>query len=309
MSKMTESLYETMFLIRIFEEKLESLFKENLLFGTLHSCAGQEPIAVGVISNLTKEDLVLGNHRSHGHYLAYSGDVEGLMGEIMGKQAGVVGGRGGSQHLQNGGFYSNGVQGSMVPIATGMAMAEKIQKTENIVINFIGDGTLGQGVVYESMNMASLFSLPILYVCENNMYAMSTHVNEAVSGKIIDRPKAFGIDAYETSVQDVEELQKFSGEIMASVRKKNRPAFLVCNTYRKSGHSKSDNNEYRPKEEEEIWLKKDGLTLTGAKISDPMRIEIEQRCIRRVEDVFEKLKNSEFPEKKDLFFGLYSGKK
>ena len=170
-----EQRYELLLGIRLFEQSLLDLFSTGTLAGTTHTCIGQETVSVGVLSAIDPaKDIIFSNHRGHGHFLAYCGDAEALYLEIMGKPGGICGGRGGSQHLQRGNFYSNGVQGGIVPVATGMALAEKQQGTQSVVVVFIGDGTLGEGVIYESFNFASLWTLPIVFVIEHNGYAQST---------------------------------------------------------------------------------------------------------------------------------------
>lgn len=291
------NLYKKMVLIRKFEEKLYKLFAEDLLFGTIHACIGQEANAVGVIEALDKnKDIVISNHRGHGHYIALSDDVEGLLAEIMGRKTGVVGGRGGSQHLCGDNFYNNGIQGGMVPIATGMALAEKKKKSKAIVACFIGDGTLGQGAVYESMNMASLFKLPILYVLENNMYAMSTHIKDSIAGNICDRAKAFSIDAEEITTNDVEIIYDKAKSLVDNVRGISRPYFLCINTYRLCGHSKSDDCLYRPKEEETEWKTRDPVLVTTAKLDKYEVKKIDNECAERIEGAFKKIQNDPFPK-------------
>ena len=181
-------LYGRMVLIRRFEESLLELFSLGKLAGTTHTYVGQEANAVGVIDHLERgRDVIVSNHRCHGHYLAFTDDVDGLLGEVMGKASGVCGGKGGSQHLCSDGFYSNGVLGSTVPVATGMALAERERGSGAVTVAFIGDGTLGQGVVYESLNIASRWGLPLLVVVENNYYAQSTPSQLTLAGSIADR--------------------------------------------------------------------------------------------------------------------------
>jgi TPP-dependent pyruvate/acetoin dehydrogenase alpha subunit len=301
-----EMMYEQMYLIRLFEIKLEELFSKGLLMGTVHCCIGQEAVAVGTMNALKKNDIITGNHRSHGHFLAYANDFEGLMGEIMGKACGIVGGRGGSQHLQKGNFYTNGVQGSMVPVATGMALAEKVKKTGNIVVCFIGDGTLGQGVVYESMNMAALWKLSIIYIVENNYYAMSTPVEKAISGSMVGRGKAFDHECCEITSNDVETIYNEISKIAERSRNYDVPQYCVINTYRLCGHSKSDDRCYRCKEEEELWKKNDPLLISAKKISKQTQLQIKNKSQRHIDTIVEKIRKKEFPEEASLSSGLYN---
>ena len=156
---------ETAFLIRKTEESLLKLFSLGKLFGTVHTCIGQEFSGVAVARNIAKHDYILSNHRCHGHFLSYSRNVKGLISEIMGKKSGVCGGLGGSQHLFQNNFFSNGIQGGIVPIAGGLSYAQKLKRNNGVTIVFIGDGTLGEGVLYESMNIVSKWELPLIIIC------------------------------------------------------------------------------------------------------------------------------------------------
>jgi acetoin:2,6-dichlorophenolindophenol oxidoreductase subunit alpha len=234
-------LYEQMLVIRRFEETLLAMFSAGELVGTTHAYIGQEAGAVAVIGHLDRaRDVVFSNHRGHGHYLAFTGDLTGLFAEVMGRADGVCGGKGGSQHLCRGNFYSNGVQGSIVPVATGMALAEKAKGTGAVVVVFLGDGTLGQGTVYESLNMAALWRLPILFVVENNHYAQTTPIELAVAGSIPARGAAFGMAVTDLDTTDVEELHAAAGDLIARIRATGEPSFLVLDTYRFAPHSKGD---------------------------------------------------------------------
>ncbi len=274
--------YERMYLIRRFEESLLELFSAGKLVGTTHTYIGQEANAVGVIAHLDRDrDIVVSNHRCHGHYLAFTDDVDGLLREVMGKQGGVCGGKGGSQHLCNGNFYSNGVLGSTVPLATGMALAERERRSGAVTVAFIGDGTLGQGVVYESLNMASLWGLPIVFVVENNSYAQSTPTRLGLAGRIAARAEAFEIETTELDTTDVTEIEEAAGVVVERVRSGGRPAFLVLNTYRFSPHSKGD--DYRDPAEIEAARARDPVALAAARIPDQERVAIEESCERRLE--------------------------
>lgn len=280
---MLKLMYEQMLLVRRFEETLTDLFERGLLFGTTHCCTGQEAVAVGVMNAITADDIVTSNHRGHGHFIAFTDDVEGLVDEIMGKETGVCGGRGGSQHLHKGNFYSNGITGGMIPVATGMAFAEKLKGTGKKVIAFLGDGALAQGVVYESWNIASLWKLPILYVVENNLYAMSTPIDSHMSGSVLERAKAFGIKVTQIPADDVEEIHKNASNIINEMEEGTVPQVLVCNTYRFCGHSKSDDLSYRSREEEEVWLERDPVKLAEASLTEDEKQAILERINERIE--------------------------
>ncbi len=229
-------------LIRLFEEKLLSLFSEGRLSGTVHTCIGQEMTAVAVAAALLEGDWIFSNHRCHGHYLAWTDDVRGLLGEIMGLPAGICEGRGGSQHICRGRFLSNGVQGGGVPIAAGCAAALKIEAAGGIAVAFIGDGTLGQGVVYETLNLASKWSLPLLIVLEKNNYAQSTATETTIAGSIRGRFEAFGVRYSEGDIWEREALFTTVREAAEYVRRERRPAAVCIECFRLKAHSKGDDN-------------------------------------------------------------------
>ena len=205
-------LYERMYFIRRFEESLLDLFAQGKLVGTTHTYIGQEANAVGIIDHLEPErDVIFSNHRCHGHYLAFTDDDFGLLCEVMGKAPGVCGGKGGSQHLCKGNFYSNGVLGSIVPVATGIALAEKQKGTGAVSTVFLGDGTLGEGVTYESLNIASLWKLPVLFVVENNHYAQSTPVELELAARFRRGPQPSASRPRSSTTTDVEEIHDAAG--------------------------------------------------------------------------------------------------
>jgi TPP-dependent pyruvate/acetoin dehydrogenase alpha subunit len=286
-------LYHCMLLIRHFEERLLAEFSTGKLVGTTHTYIGQEADAAGIFSVTEPEDIVFSNHRCHGHFLAYGGEPYRLVAELMGKSTGLVGGRGGSQHIHWRNFYSNGIQGGIVPVATGMALAEKIQATGKITLVFIGDGTLGEGVLYESMNIASLWKLPILFVLENNRFAQTTPVEKGVAGSIPGRFAAFGIPVWERDTTDVLEIQSAAKESLASVRSGNGPAGLILHTYRFSAHSKGDD----PRSVEELAAIRqfDPLTLHGSRLSNDDRQAAVANVTRVIHDAFERADGDPFP--------------
>jgi TPP-dependent pyruvate/acetoin dehydrogenase alpha subunit len=236
--------YRALYRIRRFEETILDNFPKGVFFGTTHTCLGQEADAVGVLSNLSEDDIVFSNHRGHGHFLAYGGDPERLFAELMGRRNGVCGGRGGSQHLQWRNFYSNGIQGGIVPVATGMAFAEKLKRSQAVTVAFLGDGTWGEGVIYESFNLAALWQLPILYVVENNHIAQTTPTDLTFAnlkpGAFASRFEAFGIQALELTSSDVVEIAETAGSLLDSVRQECQPRALILHTERFGPHSKGD---------------------------------------------------------------------
>jgi TPP-dependent pyruvate/acetoin dehydrogenase alpha subunit len=203
----------------------------------------------------------------------------------MGKATGVCGGKGGSQHLCKGNFYSNGVLGSIVPVATGIALAEKTKGTGAVSTVFLGDGTLGEGVTYESLNIASLWKLPVLFVVENNHYAQSTPVELELAGSIPARGAAFGIETAELDTTDVAEVHEAAGRALGRIRETGEPYFLVLHTYRFSPHSKSD--DQRDPAEIEERRERDPLKVAGARLGDEERQAIERRCEQRLAETVE----------------------
>ena len=253
------SLIRKALLSRRADEKLLELFSQGKLFGTVHTCIGQEFSGATVCSLLQTGDAVFSNHRCHGHFLSYCEDIDGLIAELMGKSTGVCGGKGGSQHLCKDGFYSNGIQGGIVPVAAGLAFARKLDKKSKIATVFIGDGTLGEGVLYETMNLASKWNLPLLIVLEDNGYAQSTNQTETLAGEIGARAKSFSM-AFETAdTWNWRELYKKADALMNYVRDESRPALLRVETFRLKAHSKGDDN--RPRELIEKYEDRDPINL------------------------------------------------
>jgi 2-oxoisovalerate dehydrogenase E1 component len=263
-----ENLLARMLLIRSVEERLLSLFSEGKLFGTTHTCIGQESCAVGVVGALDLErDIIFSTHRCHGHFLMYANDPDALMAEIMGRATGVSGGRGGSQHLCYRNFFSNGVQGGIVPVATGVALAEKRKKSGAVTVCFLGDGTLGEGVIYEAFNLASLWRAPILYVLEHNRYAQSTPTQRTTAGDVAARAAAFGIANDRRAADDPALLIDHMQAVVERVRSGNGPFFQILDTYRFAAHSKGDDD--RDIEEVRYHRSKDPL----ARLTDEVGLD------------------------------------
>ena len=233
--------------IRCFEESLDDLFEKGEIFGTYHRCIGQEATAIGFTHTLDRDnDFVVSNHRNHGHYLSFTGDYRGLLDELKGKKEGVSGGRGGSQVIIGKNFISNGILGSTVSLSTGISLGKKKLSDGGIVVCFMGDGALGEGVVYESFNMTSLWGLPIIYVLELNQIAQSTDLQKITAGSIQDRFKAFGIETKYISSTNVFELIEWGGGIIKDVKENCKPMAVVVEADRLCAHSKGDDD--RPKE-------------------------------------------------------------
>lgn len=243
MSNDPAALYSKMVLIRLFEETLLKLFTQGHLRGTVHTCLGQEACAVGVAGALDpKIDCVCSNHRGHGHFLAFNDDVRGLFAEILGLESGICGGKGGSQHLHVPNFYSNGILGGMVPVATGIAMAQKRAGHRGVSAVFVGDGAMAEGVIYEALNIAALWQLPLLLVIEHNQIAQSTPWQLAHGSVIEGRPGSFGVPTQSVDGNDVVAVRTLTETTLANMREKPGPRCLLLNTFRLGPHSKGDDN-------------------------------------------------------------------
>jgi 2-oxoisovalerate dehydrogenase E1 component len=256
-SKINHKIIKEALTIRTVEEKFLSLFSEGKLNGTVHTCVGQEFSAIAFAGQLKKKDFVFSNHRCHGHYISFTGDVRGLMAELLGKASGTCGGIGSSQHLCHNNFYSNGIQGGIVPVAAGYALGNKLKKNGAIGTVFIGDGTLGEGALYETMNIISKWEIPLLIVCENNFYAQSTPQNVNLAGDIRQRAEAFGIRTFKSNTWDPEALLHEAKTAIDYVRDKSKPCFFLVETYRLNPHSKGDDD--RDQEEIKKFREKDFL--------------------------------------------------
>jgi len=292
---MPEAAYRVLYTIRRFEETVLDNFARGVFFGTTHTYLGQEANAAGVIGQMVSGDLIFSNHRCHGHFLAYGGSPHALFAELMGKQSGVCAGRGGSQHLHWRNFYSNGVQGGIVPIATGMALAEKFKGSGAVTVVFLGDGTLGEGVVYEALNMASLWSAPILYVLENNHIAQTTPIELALAGSIPGRFQAFGIPAQELDSADVQEIAPVARQLLQEVRAGSTPRALILHTQRFGPHSKGDDT--RPAAEiDRLRAERDPLSIQAARLSPQARASIEREIDQALAIAYQQALDDPYPE-------------
>ncbi len=246
-----------MMLIRLFEEALEEMFSRGLLHGTMHLSIGQEATAAGACLALEKEDLITSTHRGHGHCLAKGADPYKMFAELLGREDGYCRGRGGSMHiadLSNGNLGANGIVGGSLTISVGAALSFQLQKKENIVLCFFGDGAVNEGSFHEALNLASLWSLPVLFLCENNQYGMSMASSKAVAGEsIASRGESYGIKSVQIDGNDVEKVFKTVKNFKNEILETKSPRFIEAVTYRYRGHSKSDRNLYRTSDEINYW--------------------------------------------------------
>ena len=252
-------MYRQMIAIRLFEDQVNDLYTRALMPGLAHLYVGQEAVAVGVCEALRREDYITSTHRGHGHCLAKGASPDRMFAELLGKEAGYCRGKGGSMHIADpdtGNLGANAIVGGSLGIATGAAFSAKHLGNGRVAVCFFGEGALGQGVLYESMNLAQLWKLPVIYVCENNFYNEYTHYSETTAGDIEARAIAFGIAGVaQVDGQDVRAVYAIARKLVDQAREGNGPAFLLCNTYRYTGHHVGDINRdyYRSKEEEQHW--------------------------------------------------------
>ena len=246
-----------MMLIRLFEEALEEMFSRGLLHGTMHLSIGQEATAAGACLALEKKDLITSTHRGHGHCLAKGADPYKMFAELLGREDGYCRGRGGSMHiadLSNGNLGANGIVGGSLTISVGAALSFQLQKKENIVLCFFGDGAVNEGSFHEALNLASLWNLPVLFLCENNQYGMSMASSKAVAGEsIASRGESYGIKSVQIDGNDVEKVFKTVKNFKNEILETKSPRFIEAVTYRYRGHSKSDRNLYRTSDEINYW--------------------------------------------------------
>jgi len=272
--------YRQMLKIRLFEEQVNQLYLGAKMPGLAHLYIGQEAVAVGVCEALRPDDYITSTHRGHGHCLAKGASVDKMFAELLGKVDGYCRGKGGSMHIadqERGNLGANAIVGGSAGIATGAALSAKMRGTDQVAVCFFGEGALGQGLLYECMNMASLWKLPVIYLCENNLYNEYTHYSETTAGEIEARAKAFGIPTEAIEAQDVELVYRTMSKLVERARKGDGPSFLLCNTYRFHGHHVGDIDRayYRPKKEEEEWKeRRDPVKLLADKL---VRSEIVDR--------------------------------
>ena len=251
-------MYLRMVKIRVFEDNANELYLAAKMPGLTHMYSGQEAVAVGICEALETSDKITSTHRGHGHCVAKGANFKQMFCELLGKDEGYCHGKGGSMHIAdqaNGNLGANAIVGGSAGIATGAALTAKVLGTGDVAVCFFGDGALGQGLLYECMNMAALWDLPVIYACENNLYGEYTHVSEMAAGALMDRASAFGIEGHEVDGQDVLAVNKLSQQLVARSRNGEGPFFILLNTYRYHGHHVGDINRayYRSKEEETLW--------------------------------------------------------
>lgn len=256
-------MYRMMLRIRLFENCALELHSRGLMGGSLHVYIGEEAIAVGACTTLEKGDRILTTHRGHGHCIAMGAELDKMIAELLGRSTGYCKGKGGSMHIADpdlGILGANGIVGGGIPIATGVALAAKMRDTSQVVLCFLGDGAANQGGFYEAMNLASIWKLPILYICENNMYAMTTPASEVTAGgNIAARASGFNLPGLVVDGNDVIAVHEAVSEAVNKVRNGCGPVLIEARTYRWKGHWQADPCVYRSKEEVEEWKQRDPI--------------------------------------------------
>jgi len=309
-------MYRMMVKIRLFEEKVFELYAQNLVPGTIHLYTGQEAVAVGVCSALRKDDYITSTHRGHGHCIAKGADVKRVMAEILGKKTGYCKGKGGSMHIADfsiGVLGATAVVGAGIPIAAGVGLSIKLKKTDQVVACFFGDGASNQGTFHEGINMAAIWQLPVIFVCENNLYAMGTRQSLVMRiENIADRSAAYGIPGVVVDGNDVLAVYEAAFKAAERGRKGEGPTLIECRTYRHRGHSRVDPAKYRPREEVEAWLAKDPIKRFREKlIQSNILTDIEIQQIGRevaaeIEEAVKYAMESPYPEPEEALEDVYA---
>jgi acetoin:2,6-dichlorophenolindophenol oxidoreductase subunit alpha len=311
-------MYRRMVSIRLFEEQVNDLYTRALMPGLAHLYIGEEAVAVGICEALHRDDYITSTHRGHGHCLAKGAAPDRMFAELLGKEAGYCRGKGGSMHIadpKSGNLGANAIVGGSVGIAAGAAFSAKTLGTKQVAVCFFGEGALGQGLLYEVMNLSKLWDLPVIYVCENNMYNEYTHFSETTAGDILGRPAAFGIPAESVDGQDVRAVNAVATRLVNQARSGKGPAFLLCNTYRYRGHHVGDVNReyYRAKQEEQRWMtERDPIKLltdwiTGQKLADKAQLDgIQSEVKSEIEAAVEFAVQAAYPSLNQVTEDIYA---
>ena len=309
-------MYRKMLEIRFFEEKVFELYGQNLVPGTIHLYAGEEAVAVGVCNALSQDDYITSTHRGHGHCIAKGADLKRTMAEILGRETGYCKGKGGSMHIADfsiGMLGATAIVGAGLPIAVGAALSAKLRKTGQVVACFFGEGASNQGTFHESINMASAWKLPVIFVCENNLYAMGTRQSRIMNiENISDRAPSYGIPGVSVDGNDVLAVYEAAQVATERARRGEGPTLIECKTYRHKGHSRVDPAKYRPREEVEEWLRKDPIKrlrdkLIQTDISMEAELqEIEKGVSNEIEDAVKFAVESPYPTPEEALEDVYA---
>jgi len=313
-----KDMYKKMVLIRSFECKVAEMYKDGKIGGFLHTCQGQEAIAVGTCFNLTKEDYITSTHRGHGHVIAKGGDIRKMMAELFGKRDGYCNGKGGSMHIADldlGILGANGIVGAGIPIATGAALACQKLYPGRVCVCFFGDGASNRGTFHESLNLASVWDLPVIFLIENNLYGMT--ISQKRQMKINDiaiRAAGYGMESEIIDGNDIKAIYTVVGNAIQRAREEGGPMLIECKTYRHGGHWVGDPCTYRAEGELEEWLKKDPIErakkelLESGNLNKNENTAIWESANKKVLEAVEFAKKSPFPDKEEALENVYSAK-
>ena len=309
-------LLETMLLIRAFDEKVDELYAEGALHGTAHFYVGQEAVAVGVISALQEGDVITGTHRGHGHAIAFGLDIHKMAAELLGKAMGYCHGKGGSMHIADVGagmLGANGIVGGSMGIACGAAWAFKRRGEDRVAVCFFGDGAVQEGIFNEALNMAAIWKLPVVFVCENNQYAMSLSVKKGFAHEpLSDRAAGYGMPGMRVDGMELDEVHEAASEAVGRARGGEGPTFIEAATYRYLGHSKSDANLYRTRDEIEQWRGHDPIGRFAMQLEEEGTLQsgewrdMERLAKERIEEVFERASKEPEPEPESALEDVYA---
>ncbi len=309
-------LYRTMLTIRRFEERCNFLYMQGRIPSTLHLYIGQEAVATGVCANLRPDDYLTSTHRPHGHAIAKGVTLRSIMAELFGKATGCCKGKGGSMHVGDirvGMFPAIAIVAGGIPIAAGAALALKRLGTDRVAVSFFGDGATNEGAFHEGVNMAAIWDLPVIFVCENNLYAASTPFSAAFKVKsIVERAPAYGLPAEQVDGNDVMAVYAAAGRAVARARAGQGPTLLECLTYRQCGHSRSDPRTYRSKAEEAQWAQRDPIKLQAERLlaasaaTEAALAEIENEVGAAVDDAVAFAETSPLPEPTDTLTHVFA---
>ena len=311
-------MYRKMRLIRQFETRVVDLVHANEIASVTHEYTGQEAVAVGVCSALREDDVITSTHRGHGHIIAKGGDVKRMIAELMGRATGYNKGKGGSMHIADlslGIYGANGIVGAGAPIATGAAWVMKAKNTDRVAVPFFGEGAMAQGVVYEAMNMAAIWKLPVVFICDNNHYAVTTSIDSVSPVEVHERTLAHGFPGYDVDGMDVQAVYEATREAVARARAGEGPTLLNCRTYRYSGHHTAEaamKLGYRTEEEIDSWRARDAVDGWGRRLveadvlTEAERDAIDQVINRQIEEAVEFGRNSPWPEPEAALEDMYA---
>lgn len=311
-----KDLYRELWLIRYFDEKVDQFFAKGLIHGTTHLAVGQEASAAGSIAVLEARDKIVSTHRGHGHCISKEGDVNKMMAELFGRTTGYCKGKGGSMHIadvEKGNLGANGIVGGGIPLAVGAALTSKMKKADYVVLCFFGDGASNEGSFHESVNLAAIWDLPIVFICENNQYGMSGPVKEMTRVEhIAERAAAYGIPGQVVDGNDMIEIMNTVHEAVEHARSGKGPTLIEMKTYRWKGHSKSDAKKYRTREEENEWRAKDGIKryknvlMEAGILTEEQAKELQDAAYQQIEDAVKFAENSPEPSLDSLLEDVYA---